>query len=372
MQWFLGGMIKSDVDLSAITSIETDAITGTVYEATTSVMDDQIPPDESGHCLRAYTDLYGWVFRPSFDESGRTVCVQVSFVCSQLDFRVAIPSQMRQSWIDKSLQSISHLNDYLNQYGCPPYIRRVAGKVLEEDFDTLTNRYEIVFIAKHQPSSSYRARKQNTSNTVWCTDIRFHEAMYAHGLDIYVKPDNVSKVQVSFSQKSIKIFTTTGDIDGKTISFTLVSLSGQHHSNTYRINGRMLNQQQKVTMKVLDNVDEDEDMTLTIRSPPTPKVSPSEMNQPVIVVDRKPSTLTTGSSIKKSPRSSHILSKAEIENGNDQNVGKEETLRIPNGYLLVPEQQVRVHILCLFTCIYICRMQILLFLLTSYHSMDHK
>lgn len=254
VQWYLGSNlpIVASVDLSAITSIESDPVTGTVYTATTSVIDQQIPPDESGHRIRAYSDLYGWVFRPKFDKQGRTLFVNVSFVCN-LDFKYAVPNHVLQAWIDESLKSISHIQHYLTQYGCPPYIRRVAGKVIREGFDPLTNNYQIVFIAKHRPSNSYRARKQQQQQnhqSLWCTDIRFHKSMFPHGLDITVIPENVARVEVSpKDNRSIKIFTTNEVIEGKQVTFTLtplVSTDGTvNHYTTYKYNGDLFMQQQQ-------------------------------------------------------------------------------------------------------------------------------
>jgi hypothetical protein len=233
VQWFLSGK----VDVSAITSIETDPITGTVYTATTSVTDQQVPPD--GHRIRAHTDLYGWVFKPKFDKQGRTLSVLVKFICN-MDFKYSVPD----AWIDTSLRSISHLHHYLTQYGCPPYIRRVAGKVVHEDFDTITSKYQMVFIAKHQPSSSYRARKQNQTSS-WCTDIRFHQTLFPHGLDIHVDPPQ--RVQVSFSQRSIKVFTVDDSMDGQQLTVTLLPISDPQQTNsTYKYNGEWFYSRKKL------------------------------------------------------------------------------------------------------------------------------
>lgn len=255
VQWFLGSTLPiASVDLSAITSIESDPITGTVYTATTSVTDQQVPPDESGHRIRAHTDLYGWVFRPNLDQQGRTVSVGISFVCT-LDFKYIIPNQVSQAWVDNSLQSITNIHHYLTKYGCPPYIRRVAGKVIREGFEALTSNYQIVFIAKHQPSNSYRARKQQQQNqSIWCTDIRVHKTMFPHGLEINIIPENVARIEISpKDHKSIKIFTTDESIDGKQVTFTLSPLTvpdgTSYHPSTYKYNGVLYNQIQMTPAK---------------------------------------------------------------------------------------------------------------------------
>ncbi|KAI8642795.1 hypothetical protein BD408DRAFT_443174 [Parasitella parasitica] len=288
VQWYLGGLLSmASVDLAAITSIETDPITGTVYTATTSVTDQQVPPDEAGNRTRAHTDLYGWVFRPKFDKHGRTVQVAVSFICN-LDLKHTLPQHVLQTWMDSSLQSITHMHRYLLQYGCPPYIRRVAGKVVQEGFDALTNNYQIIFIAKHQASNSYRARKQS-STSLWCTDIRFHRTMFPHGLDIKIIPENIARVQISSKdRRSIKIFTTNEAIDGKQVTFTLSPLYHNEatHYTTYRYNGDLYTQQQRqATMDSSCRSDGD----TTASEPATPNAATTRFSNDDAVVDSESS-----------------------------------------------------------------------------------
>lgn len=390
----------ASVDLSAITSIETDPITGTVYTATTSVTDQQVPPDEVSHRIRAYTDLYGWVFRPKFDKHGRTVQVAVSFVCN-MDFKYALPQHVLQTWMDTSLQSITHMHHYLTQYGCPPYIRRVAGKVVQEGFDALTNNYQVVFIAKHQPSNSYRARKQNQNSSLWCTDIRFHRTMFPHGLDIKIVPENVARVQISpKEQKSIKIFTTDATIDGKQVTFTLTPLyhSEATHYTTYKYNGELFTQQQP--QAILDNSSKSDGETTASSEPNTPNAATTKFasNKQKIIVDGESSlssTSTAGASapipaadaslattatvvaeavVKVLDKEADItatapsitVTKVEIEKilkkeDAQHKVDEEEQkdalpipLKVPKGYLLVPEHQVCAYTAAL--CINVLRL----------------
>ncbi|KAG1242116.1 hypothetical protein G6F68_016351 [Rhizopus microsporus] len=133
-----------NTDISAITTIETDPVNGTVYTAAVSVNDSSIPADKTGDLIRAHMDLYGWMFRPNLDDQGRTVSVDTQFVCN-LDLTHAVPKAHLERLLDASMQSIDNLQKYLNQYGCPPYIRRVAGKVMAESFDALTNEYRMVY-----------------------------------------------------------------------------------------------------------------------------------------------------------------------------------------------------------------------------------
>ena len=328
MQWYLDSSLPiANVDLSAITSIESDPVNGTVYAATTSVIDQQVPPDESGHRIRAYSDLYGWVFRPQLDKQGRTLSVHVSFVYN-LDFKYPIPHPILQSWMKNSLQSIQNVQTYLDQHGCPPYIRRVAGKVIQEDFDAATNHYQIIYIAKHQPSHSYRARKQQ-QNSSWCTDVKFHKNMFPHGLNIKVVPENMARIEVSpKDNKSIRIFTTDEAIDGKEVTFTLAPLvstdDAVHHYTTYTYNGNLFVQhphKPKAEDAEQPHV-EAVNSQLEKAEPIVDKVDKIQDNQEVV------------------PPSLPI--KAEIVPKQTNGGEKEETipLNVPKGYILIPEHQV--------------------------------
>ncbi|KAI9481377.1 MAG: hypothetical protein EXX96DRAFT_566476 [Benjaminiella poitrasii] len=353
-QWFLGSIVPiASMDLSVITSIETDPITGTVYTASTSVTDHEVPPDESGHRIRAYTDLYGWVFRPKIDKNGRTLSVNVSFICN-MDFKYQIPSQALQTWADISVQSITHLHRYLAQYGCPPYIRRVAGKVVQEKFDALGYHYEVNYIAKHQPSNAYRARKQATA--VWCTDIRFHQKMFPDGFDIRLSPANVVRIQVSQQlrdQKSLKIFTTDKSIDGKQITLSIIPLSTTTVSEedrkkiteldvSYRYNGELffLDKLQKNKNSLpcqttsMDISKEENYNTKSVDSQINPIASSDsiEILQSSQDITDSHSFSTIDSNLTSVSKNKNIKKKEEKEN-------RKESLPIPKGYVLVPEHQ---------------------------------
>lgn len=309
----------ANVDLSAITSIESDPITGTVYTATSSVIDQQVPADETGHRIRAYSDLYGWVFRPNFDQQGRTLSVGVSFVCN-MDFKYTIPNPVLQTWIDDLLKSIVQVEHYLTNYGCPPYIRRIAGKVVQEDFDANSSKYEIVFIVKHQPSNSYRARKQQ-QQTVWCTDVRVHKTMFPHGLDIRVVPEHAARIEVSpKDQKSIKIFTMDEAMEGKQVTFTLKPLL-DGHSSTYKVNDEVFNPKQPL---LVEEPMGELDVKETIRKVPVPQATaaPEEIKTTLPVITTTTTTITAEAEILQDEKST-------------------VPLKLPQGYLLVPEHQVR-------------------------------
>ncbi|KAG1153640.1 hypothetical protein G6F37_010173 [Rhizopus arrhizus] len=280
-----------NTDISAITTIETDPVNGTVYTAAVSVNDSSIPADKTGDLIRAHMDLYGWMFRPNLDDQGRTVSVDTQFVCN-LDLTHAVPKAHLERLLDASMQSIDNLQKYLNQYGCPPYIRRVAGKVIAESFDALTNEYRMVYTVKHQPSSSYRSRKRRDTNH-WCTDIRIHKDMFPHGLDVHVLPDNLVRCEVLVKHQMIKIFTIDPSVDGKEVTLTLKPLLKDDDTfdyTTYKYNDTLFT-----------SIKEKEEKKMT-------KISSTEQaNQ---------------------SSSEEALTKQV-----------DEDIKVPKGYLLVPERQ---------------------------------
>lgn len=281
-----------NTDISAITTIETDPVNGTVYTAAVSVNDSSIPADKTGDLIRAHMDLYGWMFRPNLDDQGRTVSVDTQFVCN-LDLAHAVPKTHLEKVLDASMQSIDNLQKYLNQYGCPPYIRRVAGKVMAESFNALTNEYRMVYTVKHQPSNSYRSRKRRDTNH-WCTDIRIHKDMFPHGLDVHVLPDNLVRCEVLVKHQMIKIFTIDPSVDGKEVTLTLKPLLKDDDTfdyTTYKYNDTLFT-----------SIKEKEE---------------------------KKETKTSSTEQANQPSSEEVLTKQV-----------DEDIKIPKGYLLVPERQV--------------------------------
>lgn len=280
--------------------------------------------------------MYGWVFRPKFDQQGRTLSVGVSFVCN-IDFKYTIPNQVLQSWIDSMLESIVQVDRYLTNYGCPPYIRRIAGKVVREDFDANHSKYEIVFIVKHQPSKSYRARKQN-QQTIWCTDIRVHKTMFPHGLDIRVIPEHAVRIEVSpKDQRSIKIFTTDEVMEGKQLTFTLQPLL-DGHAATYKINDKVFNPKQP--LPVIEPVMREPIVRELAVKDSVPK---EDVKTPAAAPDVAATTTTAPAEQAKT--SLPVITTTTTIITTEAETTKDETstvpLKLPQGYLLVPEHQVR-------------------------------
>lgn len=253
----------TSTDISAITSIDTDASTGTIYTASTSVNDPSIPVDETKPCVRGHTDLNGWVFTPLLDERGRTKSVKVTMVCN-MDYRCDnIPANTAQVIQDEMFTCVANVRDYVEEYGCPPYIRRVAGKVAEEEFESKTGTYQVTYIAKHEPSHSYRARRSG-----WCTDIRFHRSVYPQGLDVKVSPSNGTRVEMSSDNRSIRIFTTSSEMEGKRVIVRLTTDHRAKHEKTSSTQEDTIQkqentiQQQKNTIQQRENTVQQQENTI--------------------------------------------------------------------------------------------------------------
>lgn len=243
-------IVKGGGNYTVTSTIETDTTLGTIYTASTSVEDAHVAPGT------LQMRLYGWIFVPIKDDQGRR-CVKTSIIWDSAGCFTSNP--------------MSRLGRFLSNSGCPPYIRRVAGKVLHEELlmvnddsstaggdddddgmdgnedndsnvglsnSTLEKArkpiYSIKYVVKHEPSHSYRARKSNPERN-WCTDIRIHSSsMFPFGFEVSVSPTSGTRVDVS--EQHIKIFTTSPEMEGKQVSVTVVT----SHSGRVTCNGALL------------------------------------------------------------------------------------------------------------------------------------
>ncbi|KAI8341297.1 hypothetical protein BC941DRAFT_493188 [Chlamydoabsidia padenii] len=245
-------IMKNGGNYTVTSTIETDTTLGTIYTASASVDDVFVT---SGTLKMR---LYGWIFVPIKDDQGRR-CVKTSIIWDSTGCF--------------SSSSLSRLGRFLSSNGCPPYIRRVAGKVLHEELlmvndDALgsgddndendgddeidgneddddsdnelacgkkkTPIYSMKYVVKHEPSHTYRARKSNLERN-WCTDIRIHSpTMYPLGFDVSVSPPSGTRVDVT--EQHIKIFTTTPEMEGKQVSVNVVT----SHNGRVTCNGALM------------------------------------------------------------------------------------------------------------------------------------
>ncbi|KAL0085231.1 hypothetical protein J3Q64DRAFT_1699516 [Phycomyces blakesleeanus] len=334
VHWFLKNKEIAE-DISAITSIDTDVTSGAVYTATTSVLDTQVPEDGSGKYKRVHMHLYGWKFLPHVNERGRTQSVTVTLVYS------TNAAALLNSPIDTYPRTcVRNACNYIEQKGFPPYIRRVAGKVIEEVFVSDTKVYKICYIAKHEPSSSYRARKGNTPGT-WCTEIRFHNSMYPDGVQIQAEPANETRVELVKETSVVKIYTTQPTIEGKNVTITIrptapvityaasideydmaKEVQETEVASTEKIPERpaLLDSFNNEKCTIKSNDDQQKDM-----SSPAPLTHPLH---PLQIAEQSPNP--PGAYIEPKSTSYFTSLNTDITSA---------SLRVPKGYMLVPEHQ---------------------------------
>ncbi|KAI9300445.1 hypothetical protein BJ944DRAFT_244189 [Cunninghamella echinulata] len=333
--------LKDRQSLTVISTIDTDTSIGAIYTASTSVVDD-IHKIEALP-LSSQIQLYGWIFVPIKDTQGHYQGVQASMIMDQ---------DMNHHKTNSDI--MNGLIQYLSQHGCPPYIRRVAGKIIHESF-SLEKGYEMSYIVKHEPSSNYKARKSNPEKN-WCTDLRIDPSkQFALGFDLRITPSH--GIRVELSETIIKIFTTTADLEGKQISLHLApsSLGKVTYNGTTMFyikdtsNNNNNNNNNAKKNDDLDNV-HIEKTTQNNKVQPSFPSTPTPSQGDHLIKDE---TLTASPSSSSSPSKTsyihqHPKDQQEEEQEKEQNQEQQRPisssshisfnhLQIPDGYMIVPQ-----------------------------------
>ncbi|KAG0765106.1 hypothetical protein G6F19_006591 [Rhizopus arrhizus] len=195
-------------DFSILTSIESNISTGAVYIASTSVEDGLIPPPlEKDQHTRGTYSAYGWALVPT------STSVQVTFIAHMhLGGKTPLPSSIIRRLTTQVPSCLEKVKQYLENVGCPPYIRRVAGKITVEHFDTENKLYSMTYIAKHAPSRQ--------SHSSWCTDLRIHASVYPLGYHVETQPQENVRVAIK-PGVGLRIYTESDILEGKHIHITV-------------------------------------------------------------------------------------------------------------------------------------------------------
>lgn len=228
------------IDLSAISSIETDPSTGSIHTVTASVTNPLIPEDTTGHYTRCNLELQGWVFVPQFDDNGSTKSVTTSFI-SYVDYGFTVPPSTSRSLKSEASLYVSQVQDYLVQHGCPPYVRRIAGKIIKEEYSITAKAYEITYIVKHEPSGGNR-KQQPGAISSWCTDIRIPPSNRRSGLEIQVSPTEGVRVEMTTDYSSLRLYSIDPFMDGKIVivSMTDSAITASKMGPRFTLNGEVL------------------------------------------------------------------------------------------------------------------------------------
>ncbi|KAG0180507.1 hypothetical protein DFQ29_000549 [Apophysomyces sp. BC1021] len=196
-------------DFSLLTTIESDSVSGMIHVATTSVPDNQIP--ETKPHIRGRIPICGWVLQPMKNDEGKAMGIKTTFI-SHMDLAgtTPLPPAIVRLLSTEVPACVDRVQWYLRQHGCPPYIRRVAGKITNEQFDSKTKNYHISYTVKHTPS-------QQRSHLLWCTDIRTHPSMYASGFNVVTQPADAVRVELRTDDMGLRIYSVGNEVDGQTV-----------------------------------------------------------------------------------------------------------------------------------------------------------
>lgn len=207
-------------DFSLLNAIDSDPATGSIYVASASVSDNMIP--EAKTHVRGRIFVYGWALHP-IRRGKSSIGVQVTFVSHmELEGTAPLPPAIvRQLTMDVPA-CVDRVQWYLRQHGCPPYIRRVAGKITHESFDSKDKSYRITLIAKHKPSHHHQQKQQKDAISLWCTDIRTHTSMYSCGFNVTTQPSQGVRVELRADDMGIRIYTEDDTMDGCAIEAAII------------------------------------------------------------------------------------------------------------------------------------------------------
>lgn len=207
-------------DFSLLNAIDSDPATGSIYVASTSVSDNMIP--EAKTHVRGRIFVYGWALHP-IRRGKSSIGVQVTFVSHmELEGTAPLPPAIvRQLTMDVPA-CVDRVQWYLRQHGCPPYIRRVAGKITQESFDSKDKSYRITLIAKHKPSHHHQQKQQKDAPSLWCTDIRTHTSMYSCGFNVTTQPSQGVRIELRADDMGIRIYTENDTMDGCVIEAAII------------------------------------------------------------------------------------------------------------------------------------------------------
>ncbi|KAI8374455.1 uncharacterized protein BYT42DRAFT_576424 [Radiomyces spectabilis] len=297
-------------DICALSCIETDPVSGAIFTASTSVTDSQLPMDPQRN--RAQMVLYGWIFTPVIHPSTKAKAVKATFI-GHVETPGDASVRQWQGLTEHLSTCMKHLRHYVKIYGCPPYIRRVAGKIIDETYDPKRNVYEMTYIAKHEPSSSYKTRRKSSGG--WYTDIRISHKLYPEGFDVQTSPSAGVSVEFLEDRHALKVFTTDPKLDRGNVTVHLMPQVTPKSTCKYTWNG----------VKDL----------LTAAN-----VNLERQNKKPMANPAKPASKEK--KVEKKQENEKI--QTAIKDTTTEQLSSTQMLQVPKGYVLVPEHQVRLPI----------------------------
>lgn len=194
-------------DFCVLTQIDSDPRSETIHVVSTSVSDPLLPETEA--YTRGRLLIYGWTFQviKKDDDASERRGVKVTLIAHMdLAGTTPLPSAIIRRLTFQVPTCVLHVKHYLASHTPPPYIRRVAGKVIQETYNPDTRDYKMSYIAKHAPSG-----RPHHSALAWCTDVRI--PWDAH---VVTRPPH-QHISIVRRQGGIRVYTQDDALEGAVI-----------------------------------------------------------------------------------------------------------------------------------------------------------
>ncbi|CAG8510074.1 8922_t:CDS:2 [Racocetra fulgida] len=153
--------------------IERDTQTGTIWHASTSVVDPLMPVNKRH--VRANLDISGWQLRPRVDEEDLSTYMEITYIVD-IDIKLEqIPTSITKNILLQPPLCVANIIEILRTIGHPPYIKNTTDSVISEGINTKTFQYDLAM--------------EVIGNGV--TDIKTSKTMYPNGFDVSVAPEGL-------------------------------------------------------------------------------------------------------------------------------------------------------------------------------------
>ncbi|CAG8512810.1 9201_t:CDS:2 [Cetraspora pellucida] len=160
-------------DLSTVSIIERDPETGTIWHASTSIVDPLIP--ENKRHVRANLDISGWQLRPRVDEEDLSTYLEITYIVD-IDIKLeSIPPSIIKNILLQPPLCVANIIEILKTMGHPPYVKNTTDSIISEEIDIKTFQYDLAM--------------EIIGNGV--TDIKTSKTMYPNGFDVSVAPEGL-------------------------------------------------------------------------------------------------------------------------------------------------------------------------------------
>ncbi|CAG8480234.1 9481_t:CDS:2, partial [Racocetra fulgida] len=177
---------------------------GTVWFATTSIVDPKIP--ENKKYVRAELILAGWELRPVYASAGNRIAVDVKYIVDTDIKLESIPTRILKSISMQTPMCVAKIDELMKKIGFPPYVLYTTGTIIEEGFNPESYQYDSTILNTEEKR---------------ITELRISNKMYPNGFNISIIPKEV-KVDLNPDDKEIIRIVVPVDINAEKLQIKLV------------------------------------------------------------------------------------------------------------------------------------------------------